>query len=728
MSNQIKLLLNRISDAFLLNIPIAASILIHAITLPIILRNLAVQDYGLLQFVIALEVWLTIFTVPHISLGTKRGVARGLDGTLLFSYLVRLRLFLFLSVFVWVAAIILRQVGGFETLSILLFLFGVLLPLGVLTQATWRQFLIAKKKFRQYAFWRGIALILTPIAGMIAAIQTHNIIIFAVVQFGFSVALSIAALGYIIWKYHLVSAYQQGRIDREVVSYGVRMLPVSFAVSVSEKGAALLIGPFFGFANLAIFSVADKLTTFFKSFLGSSYSLFYADFAKLSWETLVKRMREHFLFGLLLAVLISLPFVAAGYLYIHFFLPESYQLVKFYLLIFGLGLPPSALKGVMQAMLESDFRTREILFVSIVPNLLRLSFFIVAGLLFGVIGIVWAIVLSAWIEYGFYYLVVVRSDKSNAHGYFDEDKKQRKSSIIAMNRGTQKNHLIILATYWNERYFIEPSLRQIEALNPCEILICDGCFDPGVFPNRSTDGTCEIIQKFVETHPNARLVSALRPGFFRSFWLLLRGHRHIPWWTILRPVRWKFLITSLIRVAYRRNQAITFNHMIGLSQEWKPGVWFMTYDADHFYSDETIEKIKEITSGDTNFDLITAKELRFFTSFDRYTTDYDPRRFPNMPHRIYRDTLIQPTRSLIRETKSGGYSILNFRKMLAKHLYAFFAESTDGGTYFHYKLNPPKRLKAGYQLGDRGKPNPANYKMEQFTGKHPRVIREHFGL
>ena len=292
----------------------------------------------------------------------------------------------------------------------------------------------------------------------------------------------------------------------------------------------------------------------------------------------------------------------------------------------------------------------------------------------------------------------------------------------------KNKNLIIFATYWNERYLIEPSLRQIEALNPIEIIICDGCFDPRVFPNRSTDGTREIIQKFVDTHSNARLISALRPGFFRSFWLLLRGHKHLPLWTIFRPVRWKFLIMSFGKVAYRRNHAATFNQMISLSQEWKPDTWFMTYDADHFYADETIENIKEITSSDTDFDLITGNELAFFTDFNQYTTEHDKRGFANMPHRIYADTLIQPSRSMIRETKSGRFSFFNFRKILAKHLYTYFAPSIKGGSYFHYKLNSPERLKAGYQLGDRKTLNTKIYKMKQFKGKHPRIVREHFDI
>lgn len=289
------------------------------------------------------------------------------------------------------------------------------------------------------------------------------------------------------------------------------------------------------------------------------------------------------------------------------------------------------------------------------------------------------------------------------------------------------NPLIILATYWNERYFIEPSLRQIEALHPREILIADGCFDPHV-PNYSTDGTREIIQQFVKKHPNARMVSPLRPGLFRAAWLLLRAHRYLPWWTIFRPVRWKFLLVSLTKSSYRRNQAITFNYMIGLSQEWKPGVWFMTYDADQFYSDEMIKAMPELLlQTDDSPDLIIGKELTFFGTFQQYTTLYDRRGFSNMPHRIYSDTLIQPTRSMIRETKSRG-SLFNFRDILSKHLYIRFARKRDVGDYFHYKLNPSKRFEAGYQLGDRKKPSPERSATKEFRGKHPQIIQENFGV
>ncbi len=295
-------------------------------------------------------------------------------------------------------------------------------------------------------------------------------------------------------------------------------------------------------------------------------------------------------------------------------------------------------------------------------------------------------------------------------------------------REQKRNPLIILATYWNERYFIEPSLWQIEALNPCEIIIADGCFDPRI-PNHSTDGTREIINEFVAKNPNARMVSPIRAGFFLVFWMLLRGHKHLPWWTMFRPVRWKFLLRSMVMSSYRRNQAITFNYMIGLSRKWKPGRWFMTYDADHFYSDETLQNMQRfIREAGDEIGLITAHELTFFVDFTQCTTSHEKRVFPNMPHRIYADTLIQPTRSLVRETKSGKVSFFDFKKILAKHLYIFFEKNRDAGIYFHYKLNPPERFEAGYRLGDRKKPDVTNYKMKQFDGIHPSIIRDYFHL
>ena len=59
------------------------------------------------------------------------------------------------------------------------------------------------------------------------------------------------------------------------------------------------------------------------------------------------------------------------------------------------------------------------------------------------------------------------------------------------------NNIVLFATYWNEIEWIKSSLDQILKIDPIEIIICDGNFDPTT-PNYSTDGTREIIEKFVK--------------------------------------------------------------------------------------------------------------------------------------------------------------------------------------------------------------------------------------
>lgn len=59
---------------------------------PIVLANLPVADYGKFQFTLALQIWLSAISAGSISSASKRGIAKELNGTFLYAFLVRLRL------------------------------------------------------------------------------------------------------------------------------------------------------------------------------------------------------------------------------------------------------------------------------------------------------------------------------------------------------------------------------------------------------------------------------------------------------------------------------------------------------------------------------------------------------------------------------------------------------------------------------------------------------------
>ncbi len=116
----------------------------------------------------------------------------------------------------------------------------------------------------------------------------------------------------------------------------------------------------------------------------------------------------------------------------------------------------------------------------------------------------------------------------------------------------EKNNIILLATYWNEIDWIKPSLEQIDKINPLEIIICDGCFDPNQ-PNNSTDGTREIIKRFVAERDNAQMVSTLRLSKINTIISLLKGNSKSKSYNILKPSRWLTTLRSARKNVYRLN-------------------------------------------------------------------------------------------------------------------------------------------------------------------------------
>ncbi len=290
------------------------------------------------------------------------------------------------------------------------------------------------------------------------------------------------------------------------------------------------------------------------------------------------------------------------------------------------------------------------------------------------------------------------------------------------------NNLIIFGTYWNERGWVEASLAQIDALNPAEVILCDGCFDP-MQENKSTDGTREIIKAWCAERPHARWVEAVRQPKWLSWLTLLIGHNKASFSRLFTPGRWKSLVLWARNHPYRINQALTFQKMISMSTQWQAGKWFMTLDADQFYTDDMVQKIiTYVNDADAEAGLLTGTERTFFGDFKQSTTGYEQRTYNNMPHRIYRGTTVVPTRGLVVDDWMPQSFTL--KHALRNELYENKVVTKYVGEYHHYKFQPhdPSRLDAGYQLGDRKPPTADRTQTEPYTGKYPQTVKVAFKL
>lgn len=398
-------------DGSFLICPQVTAILVGLITLPIILANLEIKDYGAFQFILALQLWLITLTASYITSGARRGIARGLDGTFLFAFFARLKFFVLLGLLVFLGAFFVYY-AGFITLSLLLIIINIFLILGYLPQASYLQFFIAKKQFKNYAIWQIIVSVLVPVVSALAAFLTHNILIFAIILFGSTVLINLAGFCYVIIKNNLYSAYKKGKIDRACLSYGLKLIPASLISGTSNKITSFIVGSFFGFANLAVFSIALKLEEKFRSPTKSLHNLLYSDFVRIEQKDLVLKIKPKLKQGLFIffAFVFALVCVLFGYLYISLFLPESYQIAKLYLLILSLGLPAVVLQTIIYTLLTANLRYKELTALIILPSLLKILLVIILGFLFKVIGVCFAVALGNWISFGFYYLLTIKKD------------------------------------------------------------------------------------------------------------------------------------------------------------------------------------------------------------------------------------------------------------------------------------------------------------------------------
>jgi hypothetical protein len=267
--------------------------------------------------------------------------------------------------------------------------------------------------------------------------------------------------------------------------------------------------------------------------------------------------------------------------------------------------------------------------------------------------------------------------------------------------------IVILATYWNEKEWVEKSLSQINSINPDLAIVCDGCFDDRRV-NRSTDGTEEVIEKYCNNIDKLKFKAIRSSRIISTFKLLKYAYKRRFSFAYIYWVIKHFCVTN----KYRLNQAVTFNEMLDVAiSKFGDDFWFMTYDADQFYDDSYVNKFKDIINLNS-CSLLSAKELTFNNDCNHYTDKYETRIWNNLPHKYYTNTVILPTRDI---------KVSSLFKLTP---YINLGDNIDLGVYFHYKYREDKiRHEMTYSLGDRQPPSDDRVDNEVvFDGKHPKVI------
>lgn len=393
-------------DALLITSSQIIGFAVSLVTLPIILSRLSLEDYGALQFALAIQAWLLLLTAGNITLGSKKGIAQNKDGTFLFAFFYRAKFFVAVTLLSLVISAILFLFQK-NTISIILVILSGYTLLGYLPQVSYAELLVGKKDFKSFFIWQTLSSTFISITSMVSAIITKNIFIFAIVQLGATTLTSILALLYVIMKYHLYKSYKNGEIDKDCVRYGLKMIPAEVLLGTSNQLSNFIIGPFFGLSNLAVFSIATKIDAAFRGVLRISYNLLYSDFAKEKYENLLEAIKKHLYTIVIFSSIASLVCLVIGVLYIKIFLPKDYSSAISYVVIFAIAFPAFIIQSLLRTAVDSDFRHKEASLLTFATCFFRIGTILVLGYFFKIIGIVLALTLTTWLEFILYYLATL---------------------------------------------------------------------------------------------------------------------------------------------------------------------------------------------------------------------------------------------------------------------------------------------------------------------------------
>jgi len=393
------------SDSILLLLPQFISLGISLITLPIILDNLLIEDYGRFQFVLAIEMWVLALTGSYITSGVKSAIANGFKGTFLYAFFFRMKLALIMALFAIIAVIVCLylQLYIISTLLIVIFIYAFF---GQIVNTSFINYLIATKRFKAKAIWEIIIAVIVNLASLISAYYFHNIIIFAISQFGSLIILSWVGFIYVSKKDNLYSEYKNKNIDKKCVSYGLKMIPANIINITSAKLSSVIIGPFLGYSILSTFSIANNLRDKFSFAVRIIDPLFYADFAKQNKKDLINAVKPRLKIFFIFSIIFTIIVIAVGYMYIHYFFPQEYQISKMYFVILALTFPFSSVSFILDVLLQSHLLHKEKSVGSITVDIIKILLILIFGYFWGIIGICIAITISSWIGFIVYYLLI----------------------------------------------------------------------------------------------------------------------------------------------------------------------------------------------------------------------------------------------------------------------------------------------------------------------------------
>lgn len=360
---------------------------VFGLILTAVLANvLSPTEFGTYKYVLSVAGFLLILTVPGTNITIIRSIARGFHGSI--ADLQKFKLFwCFVATIVTVAVSCIYFYKGNSLIGSLMLIAGIGMPVTAFL-SNYSSILHGYSQFRQLSITNIFVRVVHYGSIIIATISTKNILFIIATYY---VSLAVAQL--IALKFALTKVTKGTSIDPEARRFSNHNNVLDAFSILSQQIDKILLFQYIGAFELALYSIAITPPDILRGFMKNISSFLMPRMAKYQSLTFVQHIKNHVIPGSVIAMVLTALYIALAPFMIPFLFPQ-YSGAVYYSQIYALSLLavtlyPQALMQVKGGIVESYIH-------KILSGTIRIVSIWIGLVYFGIIGVIWAQVISSF--------------------------------------------------------------------------------------------------------------------------------------------------------------------------------------------------------------------------------------------------------------------------------------------------------------------------------------------
>lgn len=352
-------------------------------------KYLPKETYGVYKYILSLAAVLNIFTLTGVRRAVVQAVADGYDGALKVAvkYQLKWNIVLFLS---FLALGAYYTINNNLEIAISLIVIGLFSPF---TNAfnTYGAYLEGRREFKLNNIFSASSTVVY-VLGMLIAVALSGQVVWLV--FAYATTTLATTLYFYYQTLRIVSP--QNTDSGQTLSYGKKLTLIGVIAPVATQIDSIILTHFWGATQLAIYSIAMAIPVRANSFIKSLVDLGLPKFVVKSSSEIDSFFFRRILQGLVIGSLAAtLYIILAPYLF-RYLIPE-YLDSTIYSQLLALSLVFAMPNRYISLLLESRKLSWLIFMNNLIVNIMRITLYVVFGILGGIMGLALAYVLTAFL-------------------------------------------------------------------------------------------------------------------------------------------------------------------------------------------------------------------------------------------------------------------------------------------------------------------------------------------